>query len=308
MSRDLRIVSLLPSATEIVYALDLGDQLVGVSSDCDHPPEARRHPAVSVSSLAIDDQSSPGTIDDEVRKSMSAAEPIYRLDRDLICELRPDLILAQDLCRVCAVPSGHVTEALEKIGCTADVVSLDPNTLDDVLVGIEQVAAAADVASRGDQLVTGLRERVLAVRCKTRDLEPTATLALEWADPPFTGGHWVPEMVRIAGGREVLGIEGAPSRTCTWAEVAAAGADVIVFMPCGYGLGEAVEQARGLYDVPEFASIRAATQGRVWVVDGSSYFSRPGPRLVDGLDILAWILQPELFPEPPSGRVQRMPV
>jgi iron complex transport system substrate-binding protein len=302
----MKIVSLLPSATEIAYELGLGGQLVGVSSDCDFPPEARDKPVVSTSALEVDDDSSPAEVDAEVRSSVDDSAPIYRLDRDLIRELRPDLILAQDLCRVCAVPSGHVNEALERLGCRADVISLDPHSLDEVVGGIDQVAHVTGASNRGNRLVAQLRDRVEAVRSQTSVMEVVPTLALEWADPPFSGGHWIPEMVRLAGGRDVLGIERAPSRTCKWSEIANAAPEVIVFMPCGYGLDEAIAQGHFLSDIPEFASTPAAEKGRVWAVDGSAYFSRPGPRLVDGLEIVAWILHPELFPQPPATRVQRI--
>jgi iron complex transport system substrate-binding protein len=302
----MKIVSLLPSATEIAFELGLGEQLVGVSCDCDYPPEAKNNPVISTSALDIDAGSSPVDVDAQVRRKVADSEPIYRLDRDLIRELRPDLILAQDLCRVCAVPSGHVTQALEKLGCTADVISLDPNSLEEVIEGIARVADAADASIRGNRLVAQLRARVGAIRSLTSGLTAIPTLALEWADPPFSGGHWIPEMVRVAGGRDVLGIERAPSRTCNWSEIADAAPDVIVFMPCGYGLNEAIAQAQGLNEIPEFAATPAAGQGQVWAVDGSAYYSRPGPRLVDGLEILAWILHPESFPKPPAGRVQRV--
>jgi len=302
----VKIVSLLPSATEIVYALGLGNDLVGISCDCDYPAEATAKPVISHSALRVDATTSPAEIDQQVRESVAAAEPIYGVDRDLIAELQPDLILAQDLCKVCAVPSGHVTEALDKLGCSADVISLDPNTLEDVLRGIETVADATRAREKGGELVKSLRARVDAVRAAAGHLTPVPMFALEWADPPFTGGHWVPEMVQLAGGREVLGIAGAPSRECTWDEIATAAPQVIVFMPCGYGLHEALDQAGALCEVPQFAVTPAAQNGQVWVVDSSSYFSRPGPRLVDGLEIVSWILHPDVFPEPPVGRVKRV--
>ncbi len=300
----MRIVSLLPSATEIVYALELEDQLVGVSCDCDHPLDASSKPVVSHSALTTDDKSTPASIDEDVRAGMSASEPLYRLDRDLVRELQPDLILAQDLCRVCAVPSGKVTEALATIGCSSTVVSLDPHGLVDVIGDIEKVARVTSSGLRGEQLVRSLRDRIEAVRSDTALLEPVDVLALEWAYPPFTGGHWIPEMVGLAGGREVLGVAGAPSRKTTWTEIAQAEPDVVVFMPCGFGLEEALEQASDLYAVPEFAALPAVLKGRGVAVDGSSYFSRPGPRLVDGLEILAWAIHPNLFPEPLPGRAQ----
>jgi iron complex transport system substrate-binding protein len=300
----MRIVSLLPSATEIVYALGLEEHLVGVSCDCDYPEGAASKPVVSHSALATDDNSTPASIDEEVRASMSAAEPLYRLDRDLVRDLQPDLILAQDLCRVCAVPSGHVTEALATIGCSSEVLSLDPHGLFEVIDDIDAVARVTSSGLGGERLGRSLRDRIEAVRSATALLEPVSVLSLEWADPPFTGGHWIPEMVSLAGGREVLGVAGAPSRSSTWTEIARAEPEMVVFMPCGFGPDEALQQASDLFDQPEFAALPAARNGRVMAVDGSSYFSRPGPRLVDGLEILAWAIHPDLFPEPPPGRAQ----
>jgi iron complex transport system substrate-binding protein len=302
----MKIVSLLPSATEIAFELGLADQIVGVSCDCDFPSQAKNKPVVSASALQVDTSAKPGDIDAEVRDRVSQSGPIYEIDRQLIRELRPELILAQDLCRVCAVPSGHVTEALEKLGASADVISLDPHSLEEVIEGISQVARATGTSGRGEELVTQLSRRLDEVRSKTIQLEPIPTLALEWADPPFSGGHWVPEMVRVAGGRDVLGIERAQSRTCAWSEIAEAAPEVIAFMPCGFGLSDAIAQAKDLKCVPEFAASPAARSGRVFAVDGSAYFSRPGPRLFDGVEILAWILHPELFPEPPRDRVKKV--
>jgi len=298
----MRIVSLLPSATEIVYALGLEEHLVGVSCDCDYPKGAASKPVVSHSALATDGNSTPASIDEDVRASMSASEPLYRLDRDLVHDLQPDLILAQDLCRVCAVPSGHVTEALATIGCSSEVLSLDPHGLFDVIDDIEAVARVTSSRLDGKRLARSLRDRIHVVRAATALVEPVGVLALEWADPPFTGGHWIPEMVSLAGGREVLGVAGAPSRSSTWTEIARAEPEMVVFMPCGFGLDEAAQQAGRLFEVPEFAALPAARNGRVVAVDGSSYFSRPGPRLVDGLELLAWATHPDLFPEPPPGR------
>jgi iron complex transport system substrate-binding protein len=304
----MKIVSLLPSATEIVYALGLHEQLVGVSCDCDYPDGASSKPVVSRSALRKIGNGTPASIDAGVRESLAAFESLYTLDRDLVRELQPDLILAQDLCRVCAVPSGHVTEALASIGCEATVLSLDPHTFSEVIDDIERVAAVTDATSVGEDLVRGLKDRIEAVSSATAPLEPIGTLALEWADPPFTGGHWIPEMVRLAGGREVLGVEGAPSRACTWDEITSADPEVVVFMPCGFGLDEAMQQVPRLFDTPDFAALSAVRNGRLVAVDGSSFFSRPGPRLVDGLEILAWATHPEIFPAPPPGRGQRVPL
>lgn len=299
----MRIVSLLPSATEIVYFLGLDGGLEGVTHECDWPPDATSKPVVSTTSLSLDENMSAGEIDGIVGEKISLGEPLYQLDEQLIRTIQPELILAQDLCHVCAVPSGQITDALDKLGCDPKVISLDPSTVGDILDGIEQVARrAGGNASAAD----GLRARVDAIRAASESLKPVRTLALEWSDPPFAGGHWVPEMVEIAGGRDVLGSIGKRSERVEWAHIADAAPETIVFMPCGYFLDDTIEQAEGLYDIDALASTPAARAGSVFAVDASSYFSRPGPRVVDGIEILAWILHPEVFSEPPGGRVVRV--
>ncbi len=300
----MKIVSLLPSATEIVYFLGLEDQLEGVTFECDYPPEARTKPVVSNTSLPLDEELSAGEIDALVTEKMRRGEPLYTLDEQLIRSIKPDLILAQDLCHVCAVPSGQVTDALAKLGSSARVISLDPHYLPDILDGIEQVA---QVAGAGDAVerVASLRRRVERVRVAAAELPRPRTVALEWAEPPFTGGHWLPEMIEVAGGRDVLGQPGQRSTRRTWEEIVETQPEVFVFMPCGYGLTGALGQVGALYEVPGFADTPAAINGRVYATDASAYFSRPGPRIVDGLEILAWILHPETFAEPPPERVSR---
>lgn len=296
-------MSLLPSATEIVYALGLGDELAGVTFECDFPPEAPSKPVVSNTSLPLERDLSPGQIDRLVTDKVRQGEHLYEIDEKLVRLIQPNLILAQDLCRVCAVPSGQVADALEVLGCHAEVVSLDPSGLDDIFKGIEEVGRATGRADGAERLASGLRARVARVRERTDGLSRPITLALEWSDPPFVGGHWVPEMVSIAGGRDVLGIAGRPSRRLSWEDVVRAEPEVVVFMPCGYHLEGAIEQGRKLFSAPGFAELPATRAGRVFAVDASSYFSRPGPRIVDGLEMLAWAFHPEAFPEPPPGRV-----
>ena len=302
----MRIVSLLPSATEIVYALGLGDELAGVTYECDHPPEARTKPVVSTTALPTGHGLSPREIDDAVRERMELKEPIYRLDTGLIQRIQPDVILAQDLCRVCAVPSGQVQDALDRLGVQAKVLSLDPNTVEDILGTIVAVGELLGRRDRAEELVAGLRGRIEAVRRTALRLPSIRVLALEWSDPPFAGGHWVPEMVEVAGGTNVLSEKGESSRRVTWRQVADATPEVIVFMPCGYYLDEAEEELPGLYANPDFAATPAAREGAVFAVDASSYFSRPGPRIVDGLEILAWAVHPKAYPEPPRGTIARV--
>ncbi len=215
----MKIVSLLPSATEIVYALGLGDSLEGVTYECDFPEEARRKPVISFSALDRSAPMSSGRIDAAVRERMAEQRPIYRLDEERIRAVQPDLILAQDLCRVCAVPSGQVEEALEELGCRADVLSLDPHSLDEVLSCVLQVGAATGTEAEAQAIVAELRARIDAVRRTALRLPSIRTLCLEWSDPPWVGGHWIPEMVGIAGGENLLTRSKERSRTVEWHEV-----------------------------------------------------------------------------------------
>jgi iron complex transport system substrate-binding protein len=303
----MRILSLLPSATEIVYALGLGDDLVGVTYECDYPPEATSKPVVVRSALPQGRPLSSREIDDAVRQRMDRKEPIYVLEKDLIQQLQPDVILTQDLCRVCAVPSGQVEQALEEIGAAeAKVLSLDPHSLDQVLESIRTVGSLLGQEERADDLVGALRSRVDAVRAKALRLPSIRVLCQEWLDPPFAAGHWVPDMVEIVGGVNLLTEKERSSQEVTWREIRDANPEVVVFMPCGYYLEEAEEEAVALYDNAEFAETPAAREGTVFAVDASSYFSRPGPRIVDGLEILAWAVHPGAFPEPPEGTIARV--
>jgi iron complex transport system substrate-binding protein len=304
----VKIVSLLPSATEIAFALGLGDQVQGVTYECDHPAEARAKPVVSTTALPQDRPLSAGDVDELVASFMERGEPIYRLDRELIQKIQPDLILCQDLCRVCAVPSGQVQDALAELGCDAEVMSLDPYTIEDILETIIRVGTVTGTEAAAKDLVDDLIQRIDHVKQTAAGLPSIRTLCLEWSDPPFAAGHWIPGMVELAGGAHVLtgSDPPAPSRAVRWRDVAEARPEVIVFMPCGYYLEEAEAEAERLFQVPDFADTPAARLGDVFAVDASSYFSRPGPRIVDGLEILAWAVHPEAFPEPPSDAVSRI--
>jgi len=296
----VKIVSLLPSATEIVFALGLGDALVGVSFECDYPPEAQSLPIVSGTALPIDTPMSAAEIDAEVSTRVAADESIYSLDAERIRAAAPDVILAQDLCAVCAVPSGAVEEALDILGCRAEVVSLDPGSLDDVIGCIGRVGGVVDRQAEAAALMANLRERVERVRAAVSARPRPRALALEWSDPPFNGGHWVPDMIDAAGGESVLSIPGARSRRLTWAEIADAAADVVLFMPCGYSLDDAVREGTELMARPELGS-----DTQLWALAGDAYFSRPGPRVVDGVEILGTILHPGAgITAPPDGAVR----
>ena len=283
----MRIISLLPSATEIVFALGLGDELAGVSFECDYPPAARAVPVVSGTALPTGGSLTAEQIDTEVSARVAAGGSIYTLDAPRIRTIDPDVILAQDLCQVCAVPSGAVQDALAVIGCHAEVVSLDPGRLDEVIDCIGLVGRATKADQVAEVLMADLRRRVAAVRRRVEGRPRPRVFALEWPDPPFNGGHWVPEMIEAAGGLPVLAASGERSRRLDWDEIAAERIDVTVFMPCGFDLGGAVEQAGSLLGRPEVAAL-----GRIYAVDANACFSRPGPRVVDGVELLAELLHP----------------
>jgi iron complex transport system substrate-binding protein len=285
MMGEMKIVSLLPSATEIAFALGLGDQLQGRSFECDHPPEAARVPIVSGTALTTNGSGDATAIDSEVSSLVAQGESIYVLDEERIRSIAPDLILAQDLCRVCAVPSGEVEQALETIGCTSEVVSLDPERLDEVIDGIGQVGEVTGRRDEASALMAGLRERVDAVTSRVADRTRVRVLVVEWADPPFNAGHWVPDMIEAAGGDSLLAAPGGRSRRLAWEEIRSCDPEVVVFAPCGFDLDGAVAQSGPLLDRPELAGAE-----RFYAVDANAHYSRPGPRVVDGVEVLAELL------------------
>jgi iron complex transport system substrate-binding protein len=292
------LVSLLPSATEIVYALGLGDDLAGVTFECDEPPAARADKTIVVGGLDTS-RMAPGDIDRYVRSRLAAGEDLYTLHARALAELAPDLILTQDLCRVCALPSGHVNDALDYLGCRADVLTLDPHSLDEVLDSIVLVGQRAGVPERAAALVAGLRERLEAVaeRVATAGARPRVAV-VEWVDPPFTAGHWVPDLVTAAGGRPVAARPGVPSVQTTWADIAAAEPELVVVAPCGYHLAGAAEQAR--------LAVAQLPGVPVWAIDADGIVVRPGPRLVNGVEALASVIHPGAVPAPPPGSVARV--
>ena len=280
----MRVVSLLPSATEIVYALGLGDDLVGVTFECDEPPSARADKTVVVGGRDTGGMS-PGEIDSYVRAQLASGSDLYTLHADALSALRPDLILTQDLCRVCALPSGHVEDALGYLGCRADVLSLDPHSLDDVLDSIIAVGWRTGVPDRAARLVGELRARLARVTAAVAGRYRPRVAVIEWVDPPFTAGHWVPDLVRAAGGEPVAARPGKPSVQTSWQAIAAAAPECLVVAPCGFHLAGAAEQAR---------SVAAALPGvPVWAIDADGIVVRPGPRLVDGVEAIAAILHPD---------------
>jgi len=280
----VRIVSLLPSATEILFALGAGDDVVGVTFECDHPPQARERRIVSTS--ALPEGLPPAEIDKAVAARLAAGEDLYHLDAGALAGLDADLVVTQDLCAVCAVDVSVVDDALAYLGCRAEVLTLDPHTLEDVLASVGTLGKVTGREEAAAELVAGLRARLDTVADAVAGREPVPTLVLEWTDPPFSPGHWVPEMVEHAGGRNVLGTAGQKSARVAWEDVHRCGADVVVAAPCGFGL---VDSARLAVEVRD----RMAPDVRLWAVDANASFARPGPRLVDGIEALAGILHPD---------------
>ncbi len=293
----MRLVSLLPSATEIVYALGLGDDLVGVTFECDEPPAARSEKAVVVGGRDTSGMT-PGEIDKYVRTQLAAGGDLYALHAAALAALEPDLILTQDLCRVCALPSGHVEEALDYLGCQADVLSLDPHSLDEVLDSILTVGQRTGTAGRAARLVGELRARLARAAARVAGRHRPRVAVVEWVDPPFTAGHWVPDLVMAAGGQPVAARPGAPSVQTSWSAIAAAAPEHVVVAPCGYHLpgviGQAQSVARALPGVP------------VWAIDADGIVVRPGPRLVDGVEAIASIMHPDAVPAAPPDTVHRV--
>ncbi len=285
----MRIVSLLPSTTEILFALGAGDQVVGVTFECDHPAEARTRTIVSTS--AMPEGLSPAEIDGFVADAMRAGQDLYHLDAGALSGLDADLVVTQDLCAVCAVDVSVVDDALAHLGCTADVLTVDPHTLEEVLASVLTLGSATGTSAAAENLVASLRGRLDDVVRRTAGRPRPRTLLLEWTEPPFAPGHWLPEMVTLAGGDPVLGTPGEKSYRTTWADVAAAAPEVVVCAPCGYGLEQSAALARDLV-----RSDVLPGGVPVWAVDANASFARPGPRLVDGVEALAGILHPDALP------------
>ena len=291
----MKIVSLLPSATEIVYALGLGDQLAAVTHECDYPPEAALKPVITRSVLPHG--LSSGAIDEAVRGQLDESLSLYTIDPALLAEIQPDLILTQQLCDVCAVSFNDVTSAVRALPRPGPrVLNLEPTTFGDVLDTIRLVGLATGREAEADAVLTSLcgriesvRERVMAAATRPR------TVLLEWIDPLFCGGHWDPELVQIAGGVDLIGRMHKPSTQVSWESVRDFAPEVLVIAQCGFGIERSAQDMPALEALPGYADLPAVRDGRVYVANGSDYFSRPGPRLVESLEMLAALIHPDLF-------------
>jgi iron complex transport system substrate-binding protein len=283
-----RIVSLVPNGTEILFALGAGDQVVGVSHECDFPPAARERPILTGSALAAD--LAPAEIDRAVSAQVGNGLSLYTIDEALLARLGPELIVTQELCPVCAVSTEQVEGALAPLPQCPAVLSLDPRRLADVFADIRSVGEKIGKESEAAELVDGLETRLAKVRAGIGARRPRV-LALEWLEPPFAGGHWVPEMIEAAGGEDVAARPGDGSRRMTWDEVADLDPDLLIVMPCGFDEAGTRAQVDRIADSPEWTGLRAVREGRVYPVDANGCFSRPGPRLVDGIERLAEIFR-----------------
>jgi len=294
LSHFMRIVSLVPHATELLFALGLGDDVVAVTHECDYPLEVLALPQVTRDVLPAG--LAAGEIDAAVRARTQEGRAIYELDEARLADLEPDLIVTQELCAVCAVSYDDVVKLAEELDPVPQVISLDPKTLGEAMGDIRTIAQATGVRDAALDLVTRQRARIDAVRRAVKGAEPVSVAAIEWLDPVFIAGHWTPQIVELAGGTDVLGFAGEHSEQSSWEVVAAARPDVVVVMPCGYDAERSREEAHTYAD-----ELRRVGAPRVVAVDAAAYFSRPGPRLVDGLELMAHVLHPDLVPEAPGA-------
>ena len=290
----MRIVSLVPHATELLFALGLGPEVVAVTHECDHPPEALERAKVTRDLLPSG--LSAGEIDRAVRELTADGKAIYELDRDALAALSPELIVTQALCPVCAVSYDEVAEIAKSLPGKPRVIALDPKTLGETFGDVRTLAQATDRRSAGVDLVQQAAARLDRVRLAVRGRPRPRVAAIEWLDPVYVAGHWVPQLIELAGGTDVLGLPGEASETVTWEELSTAEPEVVVVMPCGYDARRAHAEALAHSD-----PLNGVGAARIVAVDASAYFSRPGPRLTDGVELLAHILHPDAVPPPPAG-------
>jgi iron complex transport system substrate-binding protein len=289
----MRIVSLVPSATEMLFALGLGEEVAAVTHECDHPPEVLDLPRVTRD--VIGPGLEPAEIDRVVRSLTEEGRSIYELDEARLRALQPDLIVTQALCAVCAVSYDDVQALADGMDPRPEVISLDPHTLGEVLGDVRTLAEATDTRDAGVDLVQDAAARIDRVRLAVRDAPSVRVAALEWLDPVYVAGHWTPQLIQYAGGEDLLGLPGEHSEVRSWEEVAAAQPEVVVVMPCGYDAERALEEAYEYADELETLGAR-----RIVAVDAAGYFSRPGPRLIDGVELLGHILHPDRLPDTPA--------
>lgn len=304
----MRIVTLLPSATEIVCALGMGDRLVGVSHSCSYPAYAQQLPRMTSTRVPFEAESNE--IDEFVRDHLDAQDALYDLDLEALAAAKPDVVVSQALCDVCAVATGEVDEAICALPNAPTLIDLTPNTLADVFADIARVGAALDAGPRANELLQELRDRTERIAERSASLDDSdrpGVAFLEWLMPPFNGGHWNPELVEMAGGRDLLGSSGLPSRTLDWQQITDAAPEVLFIACCGFTQERAMRDVEQVQRLPAWTALPAVQRNRVYVADGDAYFASPGPRLVDGLEIMAHALHPQIHPPPQHGASINVP-
>ena len=290
-----RIVSFLPSATEMVCALGLGDRLMGVSHECDYPPEAASKPVVVRAVLPVE-RMTQAEIDVAVTQRLREGLSLYQVDERLVREIAPDLILTQDLCQVCAPSGNEVAQLLTTLPGKPRILSMTPKSLDGIFSNLQELGEATGTAERARQLIGAARARLAGIAANTGQISHRPRVfCMEWIDPPYCSGHWVPEMVELAGGTDELGRRGSDSVRIAWEEVLRWAPEVLLVMPCGFDLEKATIQARALFSYPGWSTLPAVRSGRIYALNANAYFARPGPRVVDGTELLAHLLHPTLF-------------
>jgi iron complex transport system substrate-binding protein len=295
MKTSQQIVSFLPSATEIACALGLTDQLVGITHECDYPVEIEGKPVVVRSALPIETMNQR-EIDVAVAERMRAGHSLYQVDEKLLQELAPDLILTQDLCQVCAPSGTEVSQALNLLPKKPRILWLTPNSLEQIFANVRELGEATGRAKEADELIANGRARLEKIAAVTSRLSHRPRVfCMEWLDPVYCSGHWVPEMVRIAGGIDSLSRQGKDSVRLPWEDVVKWAPEVLIITPCGFNLEKTIEQALQLFTYEGWANLPAVREGRVYAVDANSYFARPGPRVVDGTELLAHLIHPDVF-------------
>ena len=302
----MRICSLVPAATEIIFSLGLGDRVVGVTHECDWPPEAAARPAVTASLLESGDLASVD-IDRAVAEAARNGKPLYGIDAERWAEIDADVVVAQELCDVCAVSRRDVDGLVEARSLEVEVIEVSPTTLEGILASVIGLGVRLDAEGAADELAHGMRARLERVSSALADVETSPRVFVsEWLEPPYAAGHWVPQMVALAGGTEVAGLSGEPSHRMRWSDVAALEPDVVVLAPCGFDLDRTISEVVTLDLSAHLLGTPARRDSKVFAVDANAYFSRPGPRIVDGVELLAYLLHPEAYSDPglPWSRVR----
>lgn len=304
---DLRILSFLPAATEMVYALDLGDALAGVSHECDFPPAAKTKPVVVKPALALEKMTLK-EIDAAVAERIGSGQNLYQVDENLLRELKPQLILTQNLCQVCGPAGNEITVALKTLSPKPEIVWMTPHSLPEILQNMRDLGKATGTEAKAEEIIAALQGRLDRVAAVTKNIaRRPKVFCLEWIDPYYCCGHWVPEMVELAGGVDGLGRRGVDSVRIPWSDIAAWAPEILIVSPCGFPTKQAVEQAEQLLQQPGWSDLPAVREGRVFAVNANAYFARPGPRVVDGVELLAHLIHPELFPwNGPAEAFQRI--